>query len=350
MRGFAAAAFVAVALVDLASCQALLVFDNDRGPNGASSVDGGVDAARSDAGVEGEDGAPPASNLEILAEHQPGPHSIALSARYIYWANTGANAVGVRAKQSDPVTTIDTGSSPAQYVVADLANVYWASALNDPCGRGIMKAGEGGNGVSTLTACTKQLADVVGFAQNGDSVFWATSRYYVEIDRASKGGGVAFTVAGGGAALALPDVPGALAATSQSVFWARPALGLISRKDLALGKEPVDLDAGVKGIRSIAADDTNVYFASDSTVVRMNAMGGAPEVVAPDQKGVLELAVADGYLYWTVSDPGAIRRVSVTGTGFDTLISGQSGIRSLAVDSTHVYFTRDSGEICRIPR
>ncbi len=107
--------------------------------------------------------------------------------------------------------------------------------------------------------------------------------------------------------------------------------------------------------RALALDNTYVYFGDEVGVKRVPKEGGTVVTLAPGYDSY-ELAVDDGYVYWTdwslIADD-AIRRVPKAGGAVQTIVLGGTlaNPHGIAVDGSYVYWTEEeSGKVRRVSK
>ena len=89
----------------------------------------------------------------------------------------------------------------------------------------------------------------------------------------------------------------------------------------------------------------NVYFSTDLSIMRVPVAGGTAVPlhtdIAPTQ--IEGVAVAGTDLYWADQGRSELRHVDLNNNQFTVVTSGQTGIQTVAADSTHVYWASDVG-------
>jgi hypothetical protein len=143
--------------------------------------------------------------------------------------------------------------------------------------------------------------------------------------------------------------PGGLAADAQYVYWADGAGLAIHRCpiDGCAAEGPETIAGGHINPNGVALDGDTIYFgdADTSAVLRCPTTGcvGAPEVMATGQFQPDRLAVDADYVYWLQGGPAsAIRRVAKSSPGStpETLVQVSDLYpHSLALHGGYVYFT-----------
>lgn len=182
-------------------------------------------------------------------------------------------------------------------------------------------------------------------------VYWSTQD---EVRRATLGGGDLESLASG-----LP-VPMGLALDESHVYW-------VHHNDARLVRAPkhggpmqvLATDAGSGGaFAMVALDEASAYVRRTiAEIVRVPKQGGAPESVVSGQDGIGSLALDEAWIYYL--DAGAIERAPKIGGAAVTVMAaeiaragGYTGAApELAVDGARVYWmSSDSGRLLSAPK
>ena len=99
----------------------------------------------------------------------------------------------------------------------------------------------------------------------------------------------------------------------------------------------VSLAGGQDFASAIAVDATNVYWATNTELLKISKAGGKPVVLAPTQMQAFAIAVSATNVYWSVEYAGAIMKVPVGG-GTPTTFASATAPTGLAVDAVNVYW------------
>ncbi len=154
----------------------------------------------------------------------------------------------------------------------------------------------------------------------------------------------------GGVAMAAKDGTGAwciacdtgepreLATDAASVYWADPGNGELRKAPLD-GSRVDTLWTGQIG-SPVAVDSKHVYFfdAGANTVMQVEKDGSSPAAVETNQIEVNSIAAHSKFLYWLTQSE--LKEKDLAGGTLNTLASGLSSARSVAVDATHVYWAQ----------
>jgi hypothetical protein len=138
--------------------------------------------------------------------------------------------------------------------------------------------------------------------------------------------------------------------------------GMVMKMSLDGGTPTVLASGQGFGIRNIAVDATNVYWAADpGTVSKVPKTGGPVTVLASGLGTIGDLQTDAANVYWIHGTPnkelaatgnyidGDIMAISVEGGTPTTLVSGQTALAGLAVDGTNVYWTTGgTGPYCNM--
>ena len=114
--------------------------------------------------------------------------------------------------------------------------------------------------------------------------------------------------------------------------------------------QPVVLAYG-QAVQSMAVDGTDVFWTGGTAVQKVPIAGGTPtELWSGDS--TQPLVIDSTHVYWgagTTND-SSLHRSLKDGTGHQILVSGESFLRSIAVDATHVFWTNNNGELRKITK
>lgn len=353
-RALACATLTALAVLGAGAGCELLVGDEARPLRPGAADDAGVEpdtALIVDAGDDAR--ARVGATLELLAAGQGAPRAIALDDRSAYWANERDGVITVFDKASKDVRTFATPGDGGvawklRWVVLDAAQVFWNTDIGGACLPGILKQPKDGDaGFVSVAGCTDVLDRANGMGVDGTYVYWTTHIAASGLLAAPKEGGGIVTLA--------KDVggqPDALAVTADAIYWINPTSENVTRWDKATQTTTV-LSEGQKGLSAVASDGQYVYFANTVSVLRVPGNGsvdaGTPvEVVASSQNGPVSMAVFEDQVYWANAGDGTIMRAPKAGGAAALVAREQAGVRSIAVDASGVYFTRDTGEVARV--
>jgi len=180
-------------------------------------------------------------------------------------------------------------------------------------------------------------------------VYWIagdSAGLYGTINKAPIGGGSAITLATGQMA------PASIAVDATGVYWTNMRGGVM-RMPLAGG--PAVVLGGGPQPYPLALDATHAYWAgvgNPGSVMKVPKAGGTSVVLVPTyySGGPQGLCLDSSAVYWCA--PDSVVKTSLTGTG-GTVIAWQTKCHSIAVDSTHVYWTEGYGSdrrVMKVPR
>jgi hypothetical protein len=102
----------------------------------------------------------------------------------------------------------------------------------------------------------------------------------------------------------------------------------------------------------IAIDDTYVFFIDDTTLYRTSRRGGPTIELSPiaPASGLIVDLLSDGQNVY-FADVHGVYRLPVGGGSVETLTYGWSGVRTIAVNATDLYFTDNtSGAVLKRPK
>lgn len=305
---------------------------------------------------------------EMTKDPRPALAQIVTDGTFAYWSRRGAGSAVedevVRAPLAGGAVEILVTGASVQGLALDETHVYWTEQSNDRAGdpRIVARIAKAGGAVEVIVSRESLLASheddpsdvevlmATRIAVDGDAVVFGAridgapfgSRYGVF--RAAK----APPSEGVRAELASlvddeHDSPVALVVDATSVYWVSGTYdgrdasdsrraSLRSADKHAGGSEKVlaegsTFDSKNRDVRfGLAIDDGNLYWLSqhDGAVMKIAKSGGAPVVLAADQRDFTSIALGGGFVYWgwraDSGEPvGGIRRVPEGGGPIETL-------------------------------
>jgi hypothetical protein len=145
-------------------------------------------------------------------------------------------------------------------------------------------------------------------------------------------------------------IPGCIAVNSAGVYWADTYANTILSAPVGGvpdGGAPTTV-ASVANPICVAADDTNVYWTGGTTVAKAPLGGGKPTVVAAGQTGLGTIALDATSVYWTALEGddvnlGVIMKAPLGGGTPTTLATGQLSPTGLSVDGKDIYWANQDG-------
>jgi hypothetical protein len=112
--------------------------------------------------------------------------------------------------------------------------------------------------------------------------------------------------------------------------------------------EGPEVVAGGVGARTIAVDDTDVFFGDGSGAVkRVPIGGGAPALVATTSGAPQTVFLSGANVYWAASSE--IGRAPIAGGGTQVLATTAAAYVDAVADDQNVYFTRTDGVVGSVP-
>ena len=152
----------------------------------------------------------------------------------------------------------------------------------------------------------------------------------------------------------------ALAIDRQNAYWVDSGSDTLVSVPVTGGTPAARSSLG-PGTFTVAVDTANLYWVSDTQVVKLPLAGGQPielAAVPVDANGsftantAFDVAIDGEYLYYIDNHVGEVRKVPLAGGQPIVLASGEVGGYGVAVDDTNVYWTirSGSGSIRMIPK
>ncbi|HEY8075693.1 MAG TPA: hypothetical protein VIF62_16320 [Labilithrix sp.] len=316
---------------------------------GGPVVDGGPDDGASDAS--------PLPPPQLLASGQATPDYLAVDATNVYWhtGGSGSSIVAV-AKTGGMPRTVAGAAAVIEQIAADAdpnGLVYWTDGVN--LRRAPKQGGDGGSAIALVGEYP-----INGFALDMSGIFTS------ELDENQGLGAVARASPDGGGRFVLnaQDQPSAIGVGTANVYWVESA----NQEVHALAKNATG-DAGAPQVigtndavdpaeqQAFAVDEQAVYWSDPTTVSRHNLTpNGAATILYEDDDASTNLgdvSLDATYVWFTEETSGTILRVPRSGGAVEIRATGQTGIVGLVSDGANVYFVRQGtgsdGQILRIP-
>lgn len=215
------------------------------------------------------------------------------------------------------------------------------------CGHGCLGAGCSG-GLCEPIALADNLGQPLGIVVEGDEVYWADQ----STGGSSSGRILRTSTEPGGEIEVLADNQGnpeRLVLTDTHVYWGNTSTGGIFRvaRDGTGLEEFVPNEAAPKRLTVVEVGQNAVLiwtrYVSAGAVVRAPLATGTPTVVVGGQPFAAGLQTADGMLYWTSRDDGAVRRLEMGADPVvvEDLATAQDNPFSVVVDEGTIYWVNE---------
>ena len=233
-----------------------------------------------------------------------------------------------------------TGFTGARLAV-DATNVYWTTTA------AVMQAPIAGGSATTLAS--GQLAQAV--AVDATNVYFTSSLVGAALLSVPIGGGTARTLSstfgGNHIAVRAGYVYGTLGNAGGATG---PAVGKLPTS----GGTPVSLGSSPEALTGLTVDATNVYWATESAVMKAPIAGGGTTTTLVSGNGS-PLTVDTNNVYYGFhglggsNTYGPVLELSLAGGMPTTLATGMHMIDGIAVDAANVYWADNSGSVLRVP-
>lgn len=226
----------------------------------------------------------------------------------LYWTNNASGSIATANRAGGEVIQKLFFASPEPYgIAADSSHVYWTDEGTDEIGRAELN---GANVEPSLIPIAGEVPE--GMAVEGEYIYWA-NRVGQAIGRARLDGS---NPEPNFVQLSAASFPEGVAIEGNDIYWTAAGHGgQIGRSNLAGGEIDEELITGLGGaISALAADSTHLYW-STSVGVGQAALDGTevnPGLVT-GQTGVRGVAVDNEHVYWTSFTTNRIGRAELDG-------------------------------------
>jgi hypothetical protein len=302
----------------------------------------------------GSGGSAPFGMPEVLAPDLNLPMGVAVDDTHVYWSETGTwepnylyNGKIVRMpKAGGAMTTLANNGEFPRQVHSDGTSVYWldngTSDFVEPAHPGrVRKVAVGGGTPSVLTSSA---------AGNGFHRMMASDTHlyfsagFWEIRRVPKAGGQDALVVGGG------DDVNSFTLDATSVYWTSKPLnetiGSIQKIGLAGGATTPIADVTEPGAVAVSSD--TIFWIEEGENLMSRPLAGGTATPIASGSAIVELLVDGDFLYWADCGGGAVVAIPLGGGDPINVATGLGCAMGLAVDDTYVYWV-DRGEQFTFP-
>jgi hypothetical protein len=235
-------------------------------------------------------------NTVVLADMQPGAFQIVQDEAYLYWTNSGGDAVMKIAKDGGDPILFASENGPGS-IAADDEAVYWVMIGDETFDGFVRRKPKAGGPVQDLATDPGYLT---GVAIEGDYLYWGNKSVGTlgtnQIKRIFKTGGSVEVIADA------PGSPRGLAFYDGALYWVEEYGGAIRKWE-----------------------------------------AGVTTTIATAQYDLRDVAVDAGGIFATSTFGLEVVRLAHGASEFETLATGQPSPHDVAIDATAVYWTNYGG-------
>jgi hypothetical protein len=269
-----------------------------------------------------------------VVANQKDPSLIAVDETNIYWVTDSGSAIKRVSKSggNSPVTILAGQKEIRELAVAG-QRIYFVSA------DGVESIGtNGGTQATRIKANTYADSNKNLLAVDDSNVYFVMSpaRGGEQIAKVEKTGGEPAMMASGIYA------PNGLVSDGASLYWASYADGTIGRASLQDGRiTAVGHSVSGRTCMDIAVDETSVYAACDSDILKFSKTGGVPVKLETIKPGFIKLEIDETDVWVLNYDRTRLYKISKNGGRRSELVAEFSPFRvkSFALDATNIYWT-----------